>query len=144
MATEIDSLNKENKMDKKWNTDHMPEGYPGQCNTDLLEKVIQDLNDEYVTGIKAGRNNQFWEKIILHFIELGKEELQKREKVEPKPEKNSRKKQLVSGIPNAILISISLFLVIVVICVLVAIKFPNKIEKIGASFKGLDFFIETK
>ena len=71
----------------KWHTDNMPEGYPKNCDDSLLNTVIQDLNDEYVTKKKNGKINKIWEDIILQLIKSGREELQSRKNVN-KPEKS--------------------------------------------------------
>ncbi|RJR31480.1 hypothetical protein C4569_01980 [Candidatus Parcubacteria bacterium] len=81
---------------ERWSTDHIPDGYPQECNTDQLKNVIQDLNDEYVMKKKGGKHNKIWEDIILQQIKSGNEELKQRrqsnrEHVEDKTEKFSIK-----------------------------------------------------
>ena len=67
-----------NTEKQKWHTDNMPHGYPKNCDTDLLNIIIQDLNDEYVIKKKNGKISKIWEDIILQQIESGNEELRQR------------------------------------------------------------------
>ena len=62
----------------KWNTNNMPNGYPKNCDTNLLKEVVQDLNDEYVTKKNGGKNNSFWESIIKQQLYVGNNELRLR------------------------------------------------------------------
>ena len=89
---------------KKWNTDHVPEGYPKECNTDLLKTVIQDLNDEYITKKKNGKINKIWEDIILQLIKSGDEELQQRKQVKAKPSRFSMDNPIVWLLMSIILV----------------------------------------
>jgi hypothetical protein len=45
---------------KKWNNDHLPDGYPSRCETEQIKNIIQDLNDEYIVKTRSGKNNVFW------------------------------------------------------------------------------------
>ena len=50
---------------EKWNTDHLPNGYPSQCVTEQIKNIIQDLNDEYVVKTRGGKNNVIWKIISM-------------------------------------------------------------------------------
>lgn len=69
---------------KKWNTDDLPDGYASECDTGQLKNVIQDLNDEYVTKTKGGKNNIIWERLILQLIKSGHDELEQRKQFDKK------------------------------------------------------------
>jgi len=67
-------------MEKEnWHTDHLPDGYPKQCDTEQLKNVIQDLNDEYYRKTRSGKNNVIWERLISNLIKSGRDELGQRE-----------------------------------------------------------------
>ncbi len=68
------------EKEEKWDTGNLPKGYPMQCSTSQIEKVVQDLSDEYYQKTQVGKFNKTWEKLIHNLIESGRKELEQRER----------------------------------------------------------------
>ena len=69
---------------EKWNTEHLPDGYPKKCDTGQLNDVIQDLSAEYYQKTQSGKYNKIWESQIINLIKFGQDELTQRIRVDKK------------------------------------------------------------
>ena len=63
---------------QKWTTENLPKEYPTKCGRKELNEAIQDLSDELYKETLKGRSNEFWRFLILNLIQLGHNELQRR------------------------------------------------------------------
>ena len=66
---------------KKWTVQELPDGYPIVCNRNVLNDVVKDLSDDFISRtIKDNKDfiNKGWRDRIIIFIQLGQNELQRR------------------------------------------------------------------